>query len=53
MFKRRQSGDELALEYFWKIREVYNIKLFYHNLRVEMFYQEDLEKIKVLSKSIK
>ena len=38
--RKRESGDDKAASYYWKIKEVYNIKLFYHNLRVEMFYQD-------------
>lgn len=44
--KKRESGDDKAASYYWKIKEVYNIKLFYHNLRVEMFYQEGSSKQK-------
>lgn len=40
LLRNRKSGDDKAIAYYYKIREVYNIKLFYHNLRVEMFYQE-------------
>jgi len=47
---RRESGDDKASCYYWKIRDVYNFKLFYHNLRVELFYQETEHK-KISSKN--
>lgn len=34
------TGDDKAILYFGKTREVYNMQLFYHNLRVELVYFE-------------
>lgn len=50
LLRKRESGDDKAASYYWKLRDVYNIKLFYHNLRVEMFYQ-DGDNIEKASKS--
>lgn len=38
--KEEPSGDDKAILYFCKSREVYNMQLFYHNLRVELAYYE-------------
>lgn len=42
--KKHISGDDKAIIYFNNVKEVYNIQLFYHNLRIEMSYIEKKQK---------